>query len=162
MKIADAEQFVRARCEPAVAGVGLALGTVPVATREEGDGTMAASGALIQMAAQRCRAAVLDGPEHSELLPAQMGLISPDEAVARRTDDVGHLQGGRLHLFSSAANAWLAGQYWSPSGCLKDWPRPVGGAGKGEVLTVSSSLACPSSFWGPADRHRLPANESRS
>src|SRR6516225_7640642 len=99
MKIADAEQFVRARCEPAVAGVGLALGTVPVATREEGDGTMAASGALIQMAAQRCRAAVLDGPEHSELLPAQMGLISPDEVVARCTDDVGHLQGGRLHLF---------------------------------------------------------------
>jgi hypothetical protein len=64
VKIADAEQFVRARGEPAVAGVGLALGAVPVATREEGDGTMAASGALIQMAAQRCRAAMLDGPEH--------------------------------------------------------------------------------------------------
>ena len=60
---------------------------------------MAASGALIQMAAQRCRAAVLDGPEHSELLPAQMGLISPDEVVARCTDDVGHLQSGRLYLF---------------------------------------------------------------
>lgn len=32
VKIADAKQFVRARCEPAVAGVGLALWTVPVAT----------------------------------------------------------------------------------------------------------------------------------
>lgn len=60
---------------------------------------MAASGAPIQMAAQRCRAAVLDGPEHPELLPAQMGLVSLDEAVARGTDDIGHLQGGRVHLF---------------------------------------------------------------
>ena len=51
VKIADAEQFVRASCEPAVAGVGLALGAVPVATRVEGVGTMAASGTLIEMAA---------------------------------------------------------------------------------------------------------------
>ena len=60
---------------------------------------MAASGALIEMTTERCRAAVLNGPQHLELLPAQMPLVSPDEAVARGTDDVGHLQGGRLHLF---------------------------------------------------------------
>jgi len=62
VKIADTEQLIGTNCEPVIAGVGLALGAVPVATGEEGDGTMAASGALIQMAAQRCRAAVLDGP----------------------------------------------------------------------------------------------------
>lgn len=62
MKIADAEQLVGASCEPLVAGVGLALWAVPVATREEGDGAVAASGALIEMTAERCRAAVLDGP----------------------------------------------------------------------------------------------------
>jgi len=60
---------------------------------------MAASGALIEMAAERRRAAVLDGPQYLELLPAQMGLVTPDKVVARSTDDVGHLQGGRLHLF---------------------------------------------------------------
>ena len=60
---------------------------------------MAASGALIEMTAQRCRTTVLDGPQHLELLPAQMPLGSLDEAIARGTDDVGHLQGGRLHLF---------------------------------------------------------------
>ena len=60
---------------------------------------MAASGALIEMTAERCCAAVLDGPQHLKLLPAQMRLVAPDEAVARRTDDVGHLQGGTIHLF---------------------------------------------------------------
>jgi hypothetical protein len=112
VKIADAEQFVRARGEPAVAGVGLALGAVPVATGEKGDGTMTASGALIEMAAQRCRAAVLDGPEHLELLPAQMGLVSPDEAVARGTDDVGHLQGGPLPLFLLSLDRLVSWALW--------------------------------------------------
>jgi hypothetical protein len=66
---------------------------------------MAASGTLIEMTAERCRAAVLDGPQHLELLPAQMPLGSPDEAVARGTDDVGHLQGGGFISFSSAGLA---------------------------------------------------------
>ena len=99
MNVADTEQFFGARRKPLVAGVGLALWTVPVATREKGDGTMAASGALIEMTAERCRTAVLDGPQHLELLPAQTGLVTPDEAVARGTDNVGHLQGGPFHLF---------------------------------------------------------------
>ena len=60
---------------------------------------MAALGALIEMTAERCRTTVLDGPQHLELLPAQKGLVTSDEAVVRRTDAVGHLQGGPLHLF---------------------------------------------------------------
>ena len=83
MKVADAEQFFGAGCQPLVAGVGLALGTVPVAAGEEEDGAVAASGALIEMTAERCRTAVLDGPQHLELLPAQMRLVAPEEAVAR-------------------------------------------------------------------------------
>jgi hypothetical protein len=73
---------------------------------------MAASGALIQMAAQRCRAAMLDGPEHLERLPAQMGLVSPDEAVARGTDDVGHLQGGPLPLFLLSLDRLVSWALW--------------------------------------------------
>ena len=60
---------------------------------------MAASGTLIEMTAERCRAAVLDGAQHLELLPAQVRPVSFDEALARGTDDVGHLQGGPFHLF---------------------------------------------------------------
>ena len=112
MKVADAEQFFGAGREPLVAGVGLALWAVPVATGEEGDGAMAASGALIEMTAERCRAAVPDGPQHLELLPAQMGLVTPDEGVARRTDDVGHLQGGPLHLFFLSLERLVSWALW--------------------------------------------------
>jgi len=61
MKIADAEQLLGVSAEPLVAGVGWAPGAVPVATREERDGAMAAPGALIEMTAERCCAEVLDG-----------------------------------------------------------------------------------------------------
>jgi hypothetical protein len=99
MKVLDSEQLIGASREPFVAGVGLALGTMPVSAGKKGDGAMAALGALIEMTPERRCAAVLDGPQHFELLPAQMRSVAPDEAVARRTDYVGHLQGGPLHLF---------------------------------------------------------------
>ena len=60
---------------------------------------MAASGTLIEMTAERCGAAALDGPQYLELLPAQMRLVVPDEAVARGPDDIGHLDGWPVHFF---------------------------------------------------------------
>ena len=98
MKVADSEQLIGASGEPFIAGVGLAFWTMPVPAGEEGDGAMAASGALIEMTAERCSAAALDGPQYLELLPAQMRPVSFDEALARATDNVGHLQGGPFHL----------------------------------------------------------------
>ena len=73
---------------------------------------MATSGTLIQMASERCRAAAPDGPQHLELLPAQMGSVTSDEAVARRTDDVGHLQGGPLHLFFLSLERLVSWALW--------------------------------------------------
>ena len=60
---------------------------------------MAASGAPVQMTAESCRAAVPDGAQHFQLRPCQMVPVSVDEAVARCTNDVGHLEGGPVHLF---------------------------------------------------------------
>jgi hypothetical protein len=62
---------------------------------------MAASGTSVQVAAKGCRAAVPDGAQYLQLRPGQMSPVSIDEAVARYTNDVGHLEGGPLHLFSS-------------------------------------------------------------
>ena len=62
---------------------------------------MAASGTPVQVAAEYCRAAVPDGAQYLQLRPSQMSPVSLDEAVARHTNDVGHLKGGPLHLFSS-------------------------------------------------------------
>ena len=59
---------------------------------------MAALGTGIDMAAQRRRAAALDGPQALELLPSRklVGFRS-DEAVALRANDVGHLHGRPAH-----------------------------------------------------------------
>ena len=50
------------------------------------------------MTAESCRAAVPDGAQHLQLRPCQMIPVSVDEAVARCANDVGHLQGGPIHL----------------------------------------------------------------
>ena len=62
---------------------------------------MAAARALIQMAAQRRRAAALDGSQHTEMLPGQSGSVLLNEAFARCSNDIGHLEGWRVHLLCS-------------------------------------------------------------
>ena len=54
--------------------------------------SMAALATAIQMAAERRRAAVLDGEEHAEMQPGQPGSVLFDEAVAMRANDIGHLE----------------------------------------------------------------------
>jgi hypothetical protein len=53
------------------------------------------------VASESRSAAVPDGAQHLDLRPGQMSSIPFDEAVAGETNDIGHLQGGPLHLFSS-------------------------------------------------------------
>jgi hypothetical protein len=77
------------------------LGKTPHKTRVVGDGLLAAARALIQMTAQRRRAATLDGSQHAKMLPAQSGSILIDEVFARCSNDVGHLEGWRVHLLCS-------------------------------------------------------------
>ena len=62
---------------------------------------MAAARTLIQMAAERSTAATLDGSQHTEMLPAQPGSILLDEAFARHTDDIGHLERWLIHPLCS-------------------------------------------------------------
>jgi hypothetical protein len=57
---------------------------------------VAATDALIAMPAQGRSAATDDSIEHLAMRPCEMRLLLLPETVARRTDDVGHLEGGRL------------------------------------------------------------------
>ena len=50
------------------------------------------------MAAQRSRAAALNGPKGLELLKIEALLVPVQEAVALRPEDVGHLHGGSAHF----------------------------------------------------------------
>jgi len=51
--IAGGQKVPAARCEPAVACVGLALWAVPVSTGVEGDGLLSATRTLIYVPAER-------------------------------------------------------------------------------------------------------------
>src|SRR5689334_22807719 len=99
--IGNIQQFLFTLNEPLVASVGLALSAMAVTTRVVGDSLLAAASALIQMAAQRRRATTLDGPQHAKMLPGQSGSILLDKAPARCSNDVGHLEGWRVHLLCS-------------------------------------------------------------
>ena len=62
---------------------------------------MTAADALIAMAAQCRCAAADDSIERLAMRPCKMRLLLFPETVARRTNDVGHLEGGPTHRFLS-------------------------------------------------------------
>ena len=64
MDVARGQQFLFPRLNPAVAGIGLALGAMPIPARVEGDDLSAAAGALIYVSAQRGSPATQNGTQH--------------------------------------------------------------------------------------------------
>ncbi len=62
---------------------------------------MPASGTAIPVAAERRRAAKLDGVQHSQMEPREPGPVLCDEAIAGLSNDIGHLEGWRVHGFCS-------------------------------------------------------------
>src|SRR5216683_1176367 len=70
-----------------------------ITARVVGDGAVTASGTAIEMAAQRGRAAVLDGVEHPPVVPRQPGTVLLDEAARVLSNDIGHLEGWPVHRF---------------------------------------------------------------
>ena len=99
--IGNVQQFLFTLCEPPVTSVGLALSAVAVTARVIRDGLLAAARALIQVAAERGRAATLDGSQHANMLPAQSRSVLLNKAFACCSNDVGHLEGWRVHLLCS-------------------------------------------------------------
>src|ERR1700676_3660550 len=71
MDVRHGQKVPATRVEPAVAGVGLALRTMPVAARIVGDGLIAATGALVHVSAERCRSTAQDSGEHLDVEPGQ-------------------------------------------------------------------------------------------
>jgi hypothetical protein len=90
------EEFAFTRRQPPLAGLRLALGTVPIATRIVRDGPMPAGAALIEMAAERGRPTPAEGAQDGALLDAQPRMLL-DEVSTLRVEDIGHLHGGPAH-----------------------------------------------------------------
>jgi hypothetical protein len=96
--VARGQDFAAARLDPAVAGVSLALGAVPIATAVVGDDAMSATGALIQMTAQCGGAAALNGRQDPQVLAREPAAAALKEGRSRNADEVSHLQGWSTHL----------------------------------------------------------------
>ena len=60
---------------------------------------MSAAGTLIEMAAERGRAAARDGAQYLNMRPSQPLAAVLDEFLSRRTDQIGHLQWRPVHLY---------------------------------------------------------------
>jgi hypothetical protein len=84
MEIAGSQEFAFPCFQPALTGLCLALGAVPVSARVIGDGVIPATQASIAMAAQLCRTAALNGPECFELLKVEARSIPIQEAITLR------------------------------------------------------------------------------
>jgi hypothetical protein len=98
VEVGYAEQILFAPCEPALASLGLALGTVAVATGVVGNCLVVATGAGVHMASERSGATCGDGSQHVELLIAKPGAVLFPEAVTPNSKYVGHLHGRPAHL----------------------------------------------------------------
>jgi hypothetical protein len=100
VEIRHGEQVFGSLREPLLAVVGLALRAMPVPARVVGDGLVPASGASIQMPAERLRPAVPDGAQRLQVRPREMAIVPVDKAFACRPNDIGHLEGWPIHFFT--------------------------------------------------------------
>src|SRR4051812_567679 len=86
VEVVGRQQFPFTSGEPALTRLRLALGAMPVTAGVVGDGLLAARRTSIEMAAQRCRATVLDGAKCFEFLVSETRLILAERRLpwARR------------------------------------------------------------------------------
>jgi hypothetical protein len=59
---------------------------------------MSTAGAFIEMSAERGGTTPHHGQEHLDVLPGDPFAASFDECVSRSADQIGHLEGGPIHL----------------------------------------------------------------
>jgi hypothetical protein len=90
VEVADGEQFFLASREPTLTSCDLTLWAVPIATGVEDDGTMATTGALVEMSPQDRGPTVSDGTEHFLVRPVNPLAVVGEEAFALCSYDVGH------------------------------------------------------------------------
>src|ERR1017187_7761490 len=91
MRIGCSEQFRASRLQPAIARLALTLWTVPIAAGIIGDGTMAAAGALVQMATHRGGATSLDGNQYLQVHPVKPGGRPIQKSVSSCRYEIGQL-----------------------------------------------------------------------
>src|SRR5215467_13369513 len=106
MKVGERNQLGDATSGPLLARHALTLGAMAIAAGVVGDAeVLPTSGAVIAMAAERCGAAALDGAHDLQMKPCDVRPAAIEEVIAGCAEDVGHLEGGPVHLVSGSAVA---------------------------------------------------------
>jgi len=100
VEIGNWKQIFSSFSQPLLTGVGLALWAMAISAGVVRNGLMATSRASVQMAAEGLRATVANSSQHFQLRPRQMGLVPVNEVVARRPNDIGHLEGWPVHFLT--------------------------------------------------------------
>ena len=99
MEIAGGEKLLLARNNPAVPSGGLTLRAMAIAAAVIRDGgTMPATGALVEMAAEGGGATPANGQQYFDVLPLEPVAISFEESISRGADQIGHLEWWPGHL----------------------------------------------------------------
>jgi hypothetical protein len=158
MEVAGGQQFLLAVFDPALAGSGLALRAVPVTAGVERDAVLeAASGAHVEVTAERSGAAGQHGAIRLQLLIADRRVVALEVPVALSTEDVGQLQCGPAHDLGGRRREWSARSTLVRSRssiglatCCRCF------ADKCRYLAVVSRSSCPSSIW--MVRRSVPAS----
>jgi hypothetical protein len=98
VQVAGREKFTSTRSNPPFPSSGLTLRAVAISAAIEGDGTMPAAGALIEMTTECGGTTPRNGQQHFDMPPPKPVAVSFDEGVSRGADDIGHLQRRPAHL----------------------------------------------------------------
>jgi hypothetical protein len=106
--IGDRQEFVLAGSDPLIASSALALGAVPIPATIEGDGAIAAARTVVAMATECRGTATCDSAEHFAVGPVNPPTVVLDEAIALRTNDIGHLEERPGHFFRSLRGRWTS------------------------------------------------------
>ena len=91
VQVAGREQFSSPRSNPAFPSRDLALRAVAISTTIEGDGTVPAAGAFVEMTAECGGPTPRNGQQHFDMLPTDPLAVSFDKGRSRGADDIGHL-----------------------------------------------------------------------
>ena len=105
--VAGREQLSSTRSNPAFPSSDLTLRAVAISATIEGDGTMSAAGALVEMTAECGGTTPRNGQQHLDMPPTEPVAVSFDECISRGADDIGHLQRWPAHLLLAG---WLVVQ----------------------------------------------------
>src|SRR5271157_1642784 len=97
MRVGHRQQACGLFHEPAVAGRGLTLGTVPVAAGVVSESLVTAAIASFQMSAQRGRTAQADIAQHLPLLVRESMAPALKELVLVSVKDIGHFEPMSVH-----------------------------------------------------------------